>query len=626
MKHDAASPDAANKRVAIDFSGGGAFREPIAGGGRVHVDRPLPCLILHRHQQGAADSLASRVATTSAAYLVWPASDEGDARAIPMLEAVVAAQRASFDRILLVSLYDLPRDPSLDGESARLEDYRFVLGASEDAPALAAAKCLASALATIEVDLRLPEIADGTDACFDPAIAGVVEREPALSHIALGLPQNYRRPGEDAVYPQLLHDLAVGIFDALLQGAWAFFREISPHAPPHHRALGRSSFIAAARTVDRKLDRVASSFDFLLSISPINTAQAWESFREGGHKAAPAFHYRPLAIDPELAKRRLHAIDFRLIEDPVLEALFVEKQQEIDQQLTMLQHRNTASFRYASLMLYGPVEPALVAAANDILDRVKPVADAADSEAIDCHVVRQEAHRVIGQYRETCPEFKAQATIRADIAAGMMVTGGTLLISRDTHMKRARLDALLQHEISVHLLTWVNGNAQGLNIFRSGLAGYEGIQEGLGVFAECAVGGLSRARLRLLAARVVVVDAMVDGASFVEGFRLLRKDHGFGGRAAFNIVARVYRSGGLTKDAIYLRGLGQVMALLAQGRDLTPFWCGKIGHGHLQVIEELFQRGLLRLPRVVPEFLSRPAAIANIARIRTARSFADLLR
>ncbi len=35
-----------------------------------------------------------------------------------------------------------------------------------------------------------------------------------------------------------------------------------------------------------------------------------------------------------------------------------------------------------------------------------------------------------------------------------------------------------------HVLTWFNGATQGLSIFRTGLARYEGVQEGLGVFAE----------------------------------------------------------------------------------------------------------------------------------------------
>src|SRR3546814_3442065 len=54
-----------------------------------------------------------------------------------------------------------------------------------------------------------------------------------------------------------------------------------------HRALGRSSFIAAARTVDRKLDAISSAFDFLLSVSPINSGQAYERFKASKWDAQP---------------------------------------------------------------------------------------------------------------------------------------------------------------------------------------------------------------------------------------------------------------------------------------------------------------------------------------------------
>jgi hypothetical protein len=146
------------------------------------------------------------------------------------------------------------------------------------------------------------------------------------------------------------------------------------------------------------------------------------------------------------------------------------------------------------------------------------------------------------------------------------------------------------------------------------------------VFAECAVGGLTRVRLRLLAARVLVVDAMINGATFIESFRMLREEYGYGLRGAFNLTARVYRSGGLSKDAIYLRGFQQVLDILAAGQDLTPFWFGKIAVRHIPVIEELSLRGLLQQPQVVPEFLARPDAQARIAFMRTKPSLTELIQ
>ncbi len=163
-------------------------------------------------------------------------------------------------------------------------------------------------------------------------------------------------------------------------------------------------------------------------------------------------------------------------------------------------------------------------------------------------------------------------------------------------MLRSRLDALLSHEVSVHLLTHFNGAAQGLTVFRTGLAHYEGVQEGLGVFAEWAVGGLSGTRMRLLAGRVLAVDAMLDGAEFVDVYRMLADEYGLPRKPAFDVTARVFRSGGFAKDLIYLQGFRNVIELVSAGTSLTPFWIGKIATGHVEAIEELLQRGLVRRP------------------------------
>ena len=48
--------------------------------------------------------------------------------------------------------------------------------------------------------------------------------------------------------------------------------------------------------------------------------------------------------------------------------------------------------------------------------------------------------------------------------------------------------------------------------------------------------------------------SLIDGASFLETFRVLREDHGFAGYTAFTVTIRIYRGGGLTKDAVYLSG------------------------------------------------------------------------
>lgn len=611
----------------VPFGQEHGWLQALPDGGRAYIDRPLPFVVLNRYDAHGL-GIARRVATISASGIVWPDQPASDRAAMETLRSVLASQRQADRRFLVVILYDLPMDTSLDDASARLEPFRFVLGASDDAPAQAAAQALAGALSQVEIDLRTPKVEHVEHAHEEPAFAALLDGLEAVSQLSLGLPQLHRVRGEDGgIYPQIRDALESGAFDAILQACAAFVRAIRPDTTAlHHRAYGRSRMVEAALKIDQALDGISRSFDFLLGVSPINSAEAYAQFLADKCRKPPAFRYRPLTVNPEQAKRALYEIDVHAAEDPVLEQLFSEKRREIDLQLLLLQQRNCDDFKHASILLYGPVKPPLLELAGNILSAVAPGSrPPADSTALDCNAVEQAAKLVIGRYRQQAPGFDASVCLREDIGMGLMVSGTRLLVSTATRLPRGRLDALLQHEISVHLLTAVNGNRQPLGIFGSGLAGYEGLQEGLGVFAELLVDGLTDARLRLLAARVLVVDAMLAGAGFVEAFALLHDTHGFPPRAAFNIVARIYRSGGLTKDAIYLRGLLQVRDYVARGGQLAPLWLGKIAEHHLPVVDELRQRGLLRPALVDPEFLSRPVALAQLARIRGGTPFIELV-
>ncbi len=126
------------------------------------------------------------------------------------------------------------------------------------------------------------------------------------------------------------------------------------------------------------------------------------------------------------------------------------------------------------------------------------------------------------------------------------------------------------------------------------MPGYEQLQEGLAVFAEYLVGGLSFARLRTLAARVIAVRRLTNGHSFAEVFNELHKNYKFGARSTFNTVMRVFRGGGLTKDAVYLRGLVEVLKYIGGGGDIETLFVGKMGPEHVSIIRELQWREVLR--------------------------------
>jgi uncharacterized protein (TIGR02421 family) len=576
----------------------GELRETFATSGRIHVDRWLPFLVLHR-SDAPEESISRRVALNSPAYLIWSPAD--DAEAEGALELILGRLHEELGPVLLIELVDLPAEERRK-DSPHLPPLEVGIAASRDVTARAAAEALANSVAKVKIGSHSAE--PTTTVLQPPPIAA-----DGADRLMVTIPQIHRAP-DGRVYPQLTHQLAAQLIDCILCAAAAFIGEASKTPSPHPRSLGRSAFIAAALNADKKLDELAGSFDFLLSISPINTAEARERFFGNGEQRMPEFRYRPLTVDPDAVKRDLYAIDLSVVEDLLLERLLCQKRHEIDMQLTMLAVRNTSSFRPASMLLYGVVTPELLADARTILDRVKPKPPVRKGH--DAQEIAAAARELVAHYRSIDPRFEARVEVRDDVS-GLLVSGDKLMIASDSSIAADRLDPLLSHEISVHLLTYFNGATQGLTIFRTGLAGYDGIQEGLGVFAEWAVGGLTEGRLRLLAGRVISVDAMIRGATFVEVYRQLRDQFEFSRNTAFDITARVFRSGGLAKDAIYLKGYLAVINRIAAGASLDPFWLGKIAPDDVEAVDELLQRKLLHPPVFVPEFLGRQDSQRRIA-------------
>jgi uncharacterized protein (TIGR02421 family) len=199
------------------------------------------------------------------------------------------------------------------------------------------------------------------------------------------------------------------------------------------------------------------------------------------------------------------------------------------------------------------------------------------------------------------------------------------MIGGKIRVPRRRIEALLQHEVGTHLVTRYNGHHQPFQQLEVGLAGYDGLQEGLAVLAEYLVGGLSRTRMRILAARVVAARQMLDGATFVDTFRMLDRNYEFSKRTAYIVAMRIYRGGGLTKDAVYLRGLLQILRYLREGGDLEPLFVGKVASAHMPLIFELRQRKVIHAPLLKPRYLDQPEAQQKLKRLRGGMKLMELL-
>jgi uncharacterized protein (TIGR02421 family) len=316
------------------------------------------------------------------------------------------------------------------------------------------------------------------------------------------------------------------------------------------------------------------------------------------------------------------------VDDPTLSYIFRDKRNEMDRMLNMLLERETSHFKYSSIQVFGGVDEELYQTACKILsESSRREAEAAGEEEGDLITAeefaalgRQEIEYLKGQY----PEMDATVQIRKDIE-GLMVSQGQLLVDHHLQTRRSRAEALIQHEVGTHVLTYYNGKAQPLKQLYAGTPGYEDLQEGLAVMAEYLVGGLSIGRLRTLAARVVAVKSMLQGAGFIDTFRLLHKEWNFEAEAAFSLTTRIYRGGGLTKDAVYLKGLIELLKYLSSGGRLEPLLIGKIRQDYLPFIDELINRKILRPSPLRPRYFSNLESMEKLKKLNGGATVFNLI-
>jgi uncharacterized protein (TIGR02421 family) len=442
--------------------------------------------------------------------------------------------------------------------------------------------------------------------------------------VVLGLAVHpiYRAPGGIPLYPLILQRLRTQLSRALRLAVLAFSgRDPAPFAT-NVDALGPTTLSRTARLVDQQLCEISETFDFVLQATPVNAEPAWREFRDGGCTAEPTFYYRPLPYDPALLKRRLFEIPMEDIEDPTLGHLFSQKQDELDRQLSGLRDLETPNFLYDSLQLYGEPDEALVTLATEILG-VRPLPEGAD-DLVGVDEVAAQAREEIEYYHSRKASFNARVQVRDDIAAGLMVAHDTMLIAESICIDRRRLEPLLHHEVGTHLLTYFNGRDQPLRQFYAGLAGAEGLQEGLAVLAEHLTGGLTASRMRTLAARVIAVRSLLSGDTFTETFHLLLAESNLAARSAFITTLRAFRGGGLTKDIIYLRGARDLLQYLRAGHDLEPLFSGKLALEHVPFVQELRRRGVAQPPSLLPRYWEHPRCRVRLDAVKM-QSVADLM-
>lgn len=608
---------------------GKPLRRKLSPWGRVHVDRPLPFIIVYRKPVSREDLGTEALIVGEASYLIASGGRGARAGLRALLEGIAKAQVDNFGSFLIVELWSAP-DSSLPAEAGAWPPGFRILRPRRSRLS-ATITSLENALSEVRVKGEFASVeTEHVTNVRPPGMPSLVtaSRAATLGVHVIGLEvwPAFRNPGQSETYPLVHRTLHRGVSRALKRAVFDFTRLRTSHKPANYHALGRHSVVKAVWDVDRRLTQVSSAFDFILQVTPTNADAAWAEFRRRRFQAAPEFVSRPLKLDTALAKRELFRIPIERVEDPTLAQLFREQQVSIDRKLTMLGDRGRPEFLYGSLQVFGGVDQPLLNLAYEVLNRV-PSRTRGESRrrAADARTLAALASDELDRYREQYPEMPGGVDVRTDVV-GAMVSRGRLLIGARIKVPKSRVEALLAHEVGTHVVTYVNGRAQPFSQLAIGLPAYDELQEGLAVFAEYLVGGFSRPRLRLLAARVLAVHRMLDGADFVEVFRELDRAHDFEQRTAFSLTMRVFRGGGLTKDVVYLRGLVRLLRYLREGGSLDTLIVGKLGQDHVSIIEELQWRRILRPPPLRPRWLDGPSAQQRLQAARQGMTVLDLAK
>ncbi len=397
-------------------------------------------------------------------------------------------------------------------------------------------------------------------------------------------------------FPLVIEKLKEGIKKAINEHAAA---TITRFTKGNHKLVTHvlsSDLPAQVVKLDKDLYSLARGINTLNYITPKNLKQEKKRFLHNSFSYKPRFTYRQLDIDPYKFKERLYRLPVEDVLDVDIQKLYRTVIEQLAMRIELLTSIGTDKFLYNSLRYYGAPNEEDISNAKFILHASEYFSTV--STTVDATSAVMSFQQAASEYGVKCKVVEAKNMI-----ARAMVSGRTIKINTNCVFNQTDLNALIHHELGVHLLTTANAEVQPLNIFRLGLPGNTHAQEGLAILCEYLSGNLPLHRLKTLALRVIAVAKMVAGESFNQCYLDLVNDYTVTSDDAFTITLRAYRGGGFTKDFLYLRGLKEALHIYKQG-DISSLFIGKTGFDSKGLLDELIARGILKKPMYLPKALN----------------------
>lgn len=358
--------------------------------------------------------------------------------------------------------------------------------------------------------------------------------------------------------------------------------------------------LAVAGNIDLQLSALVEDIDILSSVTPQNYAQERQRFFDNRFSIEPNFVYKEQTFDVHQAKRNLYSLPIENINNEKLRSLYSEVIQSYADKLDQLSTIGQPDFLYNSLRYFGEPTTKDVRNAHFLLHL--PIEEDLSP--------RHNSTDIAAYLQQFCIQhgYTGEIEISDSMIANALVSGTKVKINASASISENELHALAHHELGVHLLTTLNGQAQPLKLLSLGCPVNTTTQEGLAILCEFLSGHFSLQRLRTLALRVVAVESMIVDRDFRNTFMLLKEQYKTDDMTAFTITSRVYRGGGYTKDYLYLRGFREILNAYDElGDDFNLLLAGKTEIRYISTIKALVEEGILIPPKLISPAIANPA-------------------
>lgn len=201
-----------------------------------------------------------------------------------------------------------------------------------------------------------------------------------------------------------------------------------------------------------------------------------------------------------------------------------------------------------------------------------------------------------------------------ELASKAAASSDRVRLRQGARFSELDLDQLFEHEVMVHSATMLNGKRQPFfDVLGLAAPRTTRHQEGLATFAEIVTGAMDLTRLRRIALRVRGVSMALNGADYIDVFRMFLEE-GQSEEESAQSAMRVFRGGdprgsvAFTKDGCYVAGLIEVHTFLRvavrDGRpELIPnLFAGRLTLKDAIVLDPEFRRGVFVGPRYIPSW------------------------